>query len=109
VTTVLTDELIVQRASIRVPYGVYAPREGSALLIDVLLATGRAPGSRVADLCSRSGVVALAAAVQGAALLRSTRIRARSPARGPTLRRPESTCGCIADPGRGSSNSSPSI
>jgi release factor glutamine methyltransferase len=67
VTTVLTDELIDRPAPIRVPCGVYAPQEDSALLIDALRATGRVPGSRVADLCSGSGVVALAAAAEGAA------------------------------------------
>jgi release factor glutamine methyltransferase len=67
VTTVLNNELIGQSSPIRVPRGVYAPQQDSALLIDALRASGRAPGSRVADLCSGSGVVALAAAAQGAA------------------------------------------
>ena len=66
-TTFLTDELIDRPTPIRVPTGVYPPQEDSALLIDALRRTGRAAGSRIADLCSGSGVVALAAAAQGAA------------------------------------------
>ncbi|RZT24808.1 release factor glutamine methyltransferase [Mycobacterium sp. BK558] len=47
--------------------GVYPPQEDSHLLIDVLVAAGLAPGARVADLCTGSGVVAVAAAQAGAA------------------------------------------
>jgi release factor glutamine methyltransferase len=47
--------------------GVYAPREDSQLLVDVMDKTGLALGSRVADLCTGSGVVAVAACEQGAA------------------------------------------
>ena len=47
--------------------GVYVPQEDSQLLIDVLDKTGLARGRRVADLCTGSGVVAIAAAEQGAA------------------------------------------
>lgn len=47
--------------------GVYAPREDSQLLVDVMHKTGLAHGSRVADLCTGSGVVAVAACEQGAA------------------------------------------
>ena len=46
---------------------VYAPQEDSQLLIDVMDKTGLARGRRVADLCTGSGVVAVAAADQGAA------------------------------------------
>jgi release factor glutamine methyltransferase len=46
--------------------GVYAPQEDSQLLIDVMDKTGLARGRRVADLCTGSGVVAIAAADQGA-------------------------------------------
>jgi release factor glutamine methyltransferase len=46
--------------------GVYAPQEDSQLLIDVMEKTGLALGSRVADLCTGSGVVAVAACRQGA-------------------------------------------
>ena len=47
--------------------GVYPPQEDSQLLIDVMDKTGLARGRRVADLCTGSGVVAIAAADQGAA------------------------------------------
>lgn len=47
--------------------GVYAPQEDSLLLIDVMEQTGLARDRRVADLCTGSGVVAVAAAEQGAA------------------------------------------
>lgn len=47
--------------------GVYAPREDSKLLIDVMDTTALALGAKVADLCTGSGVVAINAAVQGAA------------------------------------------
>lgn len=46
--------------------GVYAPQYDSQLLIDVMTMTGRAAKRRVADLCTGSGVIALAAAEQGA-------------------------------------------
>lgn len=46
--------------------GVYPPQEDSQLLIDVMDKTGLARGRRVADLCTGSGVVAIAAADQGA-------------------------------------------
>jgi release factor glutamine methyltransferase len=46
--------------------GVYAPQEDSQFLIDVMEKTGSARGRRVADLCTGSGVVAIAASEQGA-------------------------------------------
>jgi release factor glutamine methyltransferase len=46
--------------------GVYTPQEDSQLLIDVMDKTGLARERRVADLCTGSGVVAIAAADQGA-------------------------------------------
>ena len=46
--------------------GVYAPQQDSQLLIDVMDKTGLARGRRVADLCTGSGVAAVAAAEQGA-------------------------------------------
>jgi release factor glutamine methyltransferase len=46
--------------------GVYTPQEDSQLLIDVMEKTGLARGSQVADLCTGSGVVAIAAGEQGA-------------------------------------------
>jgi release factor glutamine methyltransferase len=47
--------------------GVYAPQHDSELLTEVLQRTGLARGSRVADLCTGSGVAAISAAAQGAA------------------------------------------
>jgi release factor glutamine methyltransferase len=62
VTTAYTDlETVV------VPEGVYAPKEDSQLLIDVMDKTGLAQGGRVADLCTGSGVVGIAAYELGAA------------------------------------------
>ncbi|GAC1407818.1 MAG: class I SAM-dependent methyltransferase [Mycobacterium sp.] len=49
-----------------VPEGVYAPQQDSQLLIDVMEKTDLARGHRVADLCTGSGVVAIAACEQGA-------------------------------------------
>ncbi|MGV0715050.1 HemK2/MTQ2 family protein methyltransferase [Mycolicibacterium sp. XJ662] len=46
--------------------GVYAPQEDSQLLIDVMEKTGLAEGHRVADLCTGSGVAAIAASEQNA-------------------------------------------
>lgn len=46
--------------------GVYPPQEDSQLLIDVMDKTGLARGGRVADLCTGSGVAAIAAAGHGA-------------------------------------------
>jgi release factor glutamine methyltransferase len=47
--------------------GVYPPQEDSQLLIDVMEKTGLARGRKVADLCTGSGIVAVAAHEQGAA------------------------------------------
>jgi len=47
--------------------GVYPPQEDTQLLIDVMEKTGLAKGRRVADLCTGSGIVAIAAYEQGAA------------------------------------------
>lgn len=46
--------------------GVYPPQEDTRLLIDVMEKTGLARGHRVADLCSGSGMVSIAAYEQGA-------------------------------------------
>ncbi|AWT52751.1 HemK2/MTQ2 family protein methyltransferase [Mycolicibacterium smegmatis] len=46
--------------------GVYRPQEDSQLLIDALERSGEVPGRRVLDLCTGSGVVAIAAAHLGA-------------------------------------------
>lgn len=45
---------------------VYPPQEDSQLLIQAAVAAGVLPGARVADLCTGSGVVAIAAAAAGA-------------------------------------------
>jgi release factor glutamine methyltransferase len=47
--------------------GVYAPQHDSQLLVDALMQSGVAAGSHVLDLCTGSGVVAVAAAQLGAA------------------------------------------
>lgn len=46
--------------------GVYAPQADSLLLVDVMEKTGLARGHRVADLCTGSGLLAIAAYEQGA-------------------------------------------
>lgn len=48
------------------PAGVYAPQEDSQFLIDVMEKSDLALGRRVADLCTGSGVVGIAAGEQGA-------------------------------------------
>lgn len=62
-TTAYTDE----QDTVVAAEGVYAPQEDSQLLIDVMEKTGLAVGRRVGDLCTGSGVVAINAALQGAA------------------------------------------
>src|SRR5258707_6230437 len=49
-----------------VPPDVYVPQEDSQFLIDVMEKTGLARGNRVADLCTGTGIVAIAACEQGA-------------------------------------------
>jgi release factor glutamine methyltransferase len=61
VTTAYTDLDIPAVAE-----GVYTPQEDSQLLVDVMEKTGLALGRRVADLCTGSGVAAVAARQQGA-------------------------------------------
>jgi len=56
--------------------GVYAPQDDSRVLIDVLEKTGLAMGRRIADLCTGSGVVAMAA--QGASAVTAFDICARA-------------------------------
>lgn len=46
---------------------VYPPQEDSLLLIEAMAQAGIAEGAKVADLCTGSGVVAIAAAAEGAA------------------------------------------
>jgi release factor glutamine methyltransferase len=48
------------------PAGVYAPQEDTQFLIDVMEKSDLARGRRVADLCTGSGAVAVAAGEQGA-------------------------------------------
>jgi release factor glutamine methyltransferase len=48
------------------PAGVYAPQEDSQFLIDVMEKADLARGRRVADLCTGSGVVGIAAGERGA-------------------------------------------
>jgi release factor glutamine methyltransferase len=55
VTTAYTDE----RGTVVAADGVYAPQQDSQLLVDVMEKMGLAQGSRVADLCTGSGVVAI--------------------------------------------------
>lgn len=50
-----------------VPNGVYPPQEDSQLLVDVMARRADPTGLRVADLCTGSGFVAVAAARLGAA------------------------------------------
>ena len=54
------------RGDLTAPVGVYAPQHDSELLTGVLARTGLARGGRVADLCTGSGVAAIAAATNGA-------------------------------------------
>ena len=53
--------------SVTAARGVYTPQEDSQFLIDVMEKSGLATGQRAADLCTGSGVVAVAAWEQGAA------------------------------------------
>jgi release factor glutamine methyltransferase len=63
VTTILPNlgEPVVARR------GVYVPQQDSQLLIDTLERTTAVVGRRVVDLCTGSGVIAIAAAQLGAA------------------------------------------
>jgi release factor glutamine methyltransferase len=54
------------RVAVTTPEGVYAPQHDSELLTAVLRRSGLARRRRVADLCTGSGVAAIAAAMQGA-------------------------------------------
>ncbi len=52
--------------TVAVPLEVYVPQEDSQFLIEVMEKTGLARGNRVADLCTGTGIVAIAAREQGA-------------------------------------------
>lgn len=54
------------RTDFLTPLGVYAPQQDSHLLIETMESSGLARASRVLDLCTGSGVVAIAAADMGA-------------------------------------------
>ncbi len=58
--------------------GVYAPQADSQFLIDVMEKSGLARGRRVADLCTGSGVVAIAAGEQGASQVSAFDVCSRS-------------------------------
>jgi len=62
VTTAYTD----LREPVLTAVGVYAPQQDSELLVDALEKTGLAPGRRIVDLCTGSGVVAISAFERGA-------------------------------------------
>lgn len=62
VTTAYTDT----PAGLTASAGVYTPQEDSLFLIDVLEKADLARGRRVADLCTGSGVLGIAAGQQGA-------------------------------------------
>jgi release factor glutamine methyltransferase len=62
VTTAYTD----LRELVLTAVGVYAPQQDSELLVDALEKTGLAPGRRIVDLCTGSGVVAISAFERGA-------------------------------------------
>ncbi len=51
--------------------GVYLPQDDSRLLAGVIRASGAVPGRAVADLCTGSGVLAIAALAAGAASVRA--------------------------------------
>jgi release factor glutamine methyltransferase len=63
----VTTTLFPDRVHIAAAPGVYAPQHDSHLLIDVLEQMGSIEGRTAVDLCTGSGVVAIAAAQLGAA------------------------------------------
>jgi Ribosomal protein L11 methyltransferase (PrmA) len=63
----VTTTFFSDRVHIAAAPGVYAPQHDSHLLIDVLEQMGRIQGRTAVDLCTGSGVVAIAAARLGAA------------------------------------------
>jgi release factor glutamine methyltransferase len=61
--TILYPDL---QSSVAADAGVYAPQDDSQLLIEAMTLTGVVTGRRVVDLCTGSGVIAIAAAQLGA-------------------------------------------
>jgi release factor glutamine methyltransferase len=61
------DEALAAFEAIQVPAGVYKPQEDSRLLLTAMADLGMVRGRRVLDLCTGSGVLAVAAARIGAA------------------------------------------
>ncbi|WP_431240563.1 HemK2/MTQ2 family protein methyltransferase [Mycolicibacterium aichiense] len=61
--TILYPDL---QSSVAAVPGVYAPQHDSQLLIEAMTLTGAVTGRRVVDLCTGSGVIAIAAAQLGA-------------------------------------------
>ncbi|MDV7134724.1 HemK2/MTQ2 family protein methyltransferase [Williamsia muralis] len=61
------DEALAALEAIEVPNGVYKPQEDSRLLLAAMAGLGMVQGRRVLDLCTGSGVLAVAAARIGAA------------------------------------------
>jgi release factor glutamine methyltransferase len=59
-------------------FGVYAPQHDSRLLAGALTQTGLVARRRVLDLCTGTGVIAIAAALQGAASVTALDICARA-------------------------------
>jgi release factor glutamine methyltransferase len=74
VTIAFTDP----RDTVVAAEGVYPPQEDSQLLINVMDKTGLAVGSRVADLCTGSGVIGIGAALQGASAVTAFDISPRA-------------------------------
>jgi release factor glutamine methyltransferase len=61
--TILYPDL---QSSVAAEAGVYAPQQDSQLLIEAMTRSGAVTGRRVVDLCTGSGVIAIAAAQLGA-------------------------------------------
>ncbi|WP_371744155.1 HemK2/MTQ2 family protein methyltransferase [Mycobacterium sp. DL592] len=64
--------------SVAATTGVYAPQRDSRLLIEALTVAAEVPGCRVLDICTGSGVVAIAAAQLGAHSVTAVDISSRA-------------------------------
>ncbi|MEO6090085.1 MAG: 50S ribosomal protein L11 methyltransferase, partial [Umezawaea sp.] len=60
------------------PPGVYRPQDDTRLLAEALTAAAVRPGSRVLDICSGTGALAIAAARLGAAAVMATDVSRRA-------------------------------